>query len=97
MLTDAGGTVHAMAGLLPVETSFATRKLHLGYRQATWADTMPFADAGARSWGHEYHHATICGGEPGDLAAMTDGEANVLPPAGHRRGFVTGTFFHVIG
>ncbi|UYY59205.1 cobyrinate a,c-diamide synthase [Sphingomonas sp. S2-65] len=96
-LTDAAGTVHAMAGLLPVETSFAARKLHLGYRRATWTDTMPFADAGARCWGHEYHHATICGGEPGSLAAMTDGEANVLPPAGHRRGFVTGTFFHVIG
>ena len=33
-LTDAGGVIHAMAGLLGVATSFARRKLHLGYRNA---------------------------------------------------------------
>ncbi len=33
-LIDAQGAVHAMAGLLDLETSFAKRKLHLGYRQA---------------------------------------------------------------
>ncbi len=32
-LTDANGVHHPMAGLLPLETSFATRKLHLGYRR----------------------------------------------------------------
>ncbi len=32
-LIDAKGQSHAMAGLLPLTTSFATRKLHLGYRQ----------------------------------------------------------------
>jgi cobyrinic acid a,c-diamide synthase len=31
-LTDADGITHKMAGLLPLETSFAQRKLHLGYR-----------------------------------------------------------------
>jgi len=95
-LTDADGTVHAMSGLLPVETSFAVRKLHLGYRSAKWTGAMPFADAGQRCWGHEYHHATVSGGAPGDLAEMHDGEGNSLPTAGHRRGLVTGTFFHVI-
>ena len=32
-LIDSNGISHAMAGLLPVATSFAERKLHLGYRQ----------------------------------------------------------------
>ncbi len=32
-LIDAQGKRHAMAGLLPLTTSFASRKLHLGYRQ----------------------------------------------------------------
>ena len=32
-LAGADGATHAMAGLLPVATSFAVRKLHLGYRQ----------------------------------------------------------------
>ena len=31
-LTDADGQVHQMAGLLPLATSFADRRLHLGYR-----------------------------------------------------------------
>ena len=34
-LEDATGEVHPMAGLLPVATSYAKRKLHLGYRVAT--------------------------------------------------------------
>ena len=33
-LVDADGHRHAMAGLLPLETSFADRGLHLGYRRA---------------------------------------------------------------
>ena len=32
-LIDADGKAHAMLGLLPVETSFATRTRHLGYRK----------------------------------------------------------------
>ncbi|MFN7104951.1 MAG: cobyrinic acid a,c-diamide synthase, partial [Pseudorhizobium sp.] len=34
-LIDAGGERHAMLGLLPLVTSFAARKLHLGYRRLT--------------------------------------------------------------
>jgi cobyrinic acid a,c-diamide synthase len=33
-LEDGNGEVHRMAGLLPVDTSYAQRKLHLGYRVA---------------------------------------------------------------
>lgn len=95
-LTDAEGVPHEMAGLLPVETSFAVRKLHLGYRRARWRRDMGFADTGAESWGHEYHHATISGGEAASLAEMTDGLGEPLPPAGHAVGRVTGTFFHVV-
>lgn len=95
-LTDANGVSHAMAGLLPVETSFAVRKLHLGYRRARWRRDMPFAARGDEAWGHEYHHATIIGGEDATLADMTDGLGNALPAAGHGAGWVTGGFFHVI-
>ncbi|MEJ2020216.1 MAG: cobyrinic acid a,c-diamide synthase, partial [Maritimibacter sp.] len=53
-ITDAGGTKHEMLGLLALETSFATRKLHLGYRHAT-AEAGPFPG----HWGaHEFHYAT---------------------------------------
>jgi cobyrinic acid a,c-diamide synthase len=40
-LTDADGQAHRMAGLLPVETSFAQRKLHLGYRNAVLSAQTP--------------------------------------------------------
>ena len=43
-LTDASGAVHRMAGLLGVETSFAKRKMNLGYRDAT-LDRRPAASA----------------------------------------------------
>lgn len=95
-LTDAEGVAHAMAGLLPVETSFARRKLHLGYRRARWRSDVGFAPAGEASWGHEYHHASIVGGAPATLAEMEDGNGDALPDAGHRVGRVTGTFFHVV-
>ena len=36
-LVDAGGDTHPMAGLLGVATSFAKRRMHLGYRDVTLA------------------------------------------------------------
>ena len=45
-LIDADGVRHAMAGLLPVVTSFAARKLHLGYRQGTLLADGPLGAAG---------------------------------------------------
>ncbi len=95
-LTDVDGVRHAMAGLLPVETSFAQRKLNLGYRRVTWREATSFAEAGQTHRGHEFHYATITGGPPGNLAEMADGEGNALPAAGHRAGHVTGSFFHLI-
>jgi cobyrinic acid a,c-diamide synthase len=95
-LVDADGQAHRMAGLLPVETSFAARRLHLGYRRAIWTRDMPFADAGTASFGHEFHHATVIreGGEP--LADVVNAEDEALPPMGSRVGAVTGSFFHLI-
>lgn len=98
MIADANGQHHRMCGLLPVETSYATRKLHLGYRVATLRDDAALGQRGARLVGHEFHYASICGAmavEP-VLADITDGEGTDLGPAGHRVGFVSGTFFHLL-
>lgn len=95
-LTDAEGTAHAMAGLLPADFSFARRKLHLGYRRVRWRRPVPFAGAGEEARGHEYHHCTVTELAPADLADITDGDGNPLLPAGHGVGRVTGSFFHVI-
>jgi cobyrinic acid a,c-diamide synthase len=96
-LVDAMGARHAMTGLLGHATSFAQRKLHLGYRAARLLAPCPIGGAGARLRGHEFHHASLI--EPGDdaaLAEISDAQGRPVPEAGSRRGNVSGTFFHVI-
>jgi cobyrinic acid a,c-diamide synthase len=97
-LTDAEGVVHPMAGLLPMRTSFAKRRLHLGYRVARLLADGPLGPAGTRLVGHEFHYAS--GGEapaPDEaLAAVADAEGRDLGLAGHRAGRVTGGFFHLV-
>jgi cobyrinic acid a,c-diamide synthase len=96
-LIDADGTRHAMAGLLGHVTSFADRRLHLGYREAQLLAGCPIGPADARVRGHEFHYATLLSGESDDpLAELSDGEGRSLGPTGGRRGNVTGTFFHAI-
>ena len=58
-LEDADGTRHEMAGLLGHETSFAERKLHLGYREARLIAASALGPAGGALRGHEFHYATV--------------------------------------
>lgn len=96
-LIDADGVPHAMAGLLSVETSFAKRKMTLGYRRAILEADGPLGAAGAGLTGHEFHYATIVTqGEDPPLALVTDPHGSAPAPAGSRRGHVTGSFFHAI-
>jgi cobyrinic acid a,c-diamide synthase len=96
-LTDAAGITHAMAGLLDVETSFAHRKLHLGYRTAHLIEDTCLGSAGLRLRGHEFHYASVTaqGGEA-PFALISDAYGSAPMPSGSRRGQVSGSFFHVI-
>lgn len=96
-LEDADGTRHAMAGLLSHSTSFARRKLHLGYRAATLLADCALGAAGQEVRGHEFHYASVTdsGADPA-LVDLRDGRGAPLGPAGSRRGLVAGTFFHAI-
>lgn len=96
-LEDADGKTHRMAGLLSHATSFAHRRLHLGYREARLLADSPLGMAGARLRGHEFHYAvTIHPGNDEPLVELADGQGNLLGTSGGRRGQVTGTFFHAI-
>ncbi|AMJ62619.1 cobyrinate a,c-diamide synthase [Bosea sp. PAMC 26642] len=96
-LIDADGVSHAMAGLLGVETSFARRKMNLGYRRAVLQADGPLGDAGQALTGHEFHYATIVStGDDAPFAMVTDPHGSAPMPAGSRRGLVTGSFFHAI-
>lgn len=96
-LVDAAGNAHAMAGLLGVETSFARRRLNLGYRDALLLADTGLGPAGTRLRGHEFHYATVLsqGGDQA-LAEVEDAYGAVAPQAGSRRGTVTGSFFHAL-
>ena len=96
-LEDASGKRHAMLGLLGHTTSFAQRKLHLGYRTARLLADSPVGNAASVLRGHEFHYARLI--EPGNdapLVELADAQDAPLGKAGGRRGRVTGTFFHVI-
>lgn len=95
-LTDAEGQVHRMAGLLPLATSFAERRLHLGYRSLTLLQDGPLGRTGQRFRGHEFHYATTLSGTGKPLFAAADSCGVDLGPAGLRRGSVAGSFMHLI-
>jgi cobyrinic acid a,c-diamide synthase len=96
-LEDADGARHAMIGLLGHATSFASRKLHLGYRQARLLAAGPLGPAGGAIRGHEFHYASLAApGQDEPLVDLIDGQGQALGRSGGRRGHVTGAFFHAI-
>ena len=93
-LVDAEGTRHAMLGLLPLETSFADRRLHLGYRRLECLDGAPWAGTLA---GHEFHYASVVDeGSAERLFDAADSTNENAGPIGLRVGNVMGSFAHVI-
>ena len=97
ILTDGDGVTHKMAGLLPVETSFAERRLHLGYRIATLAGESPLGEKGTAFRGHEFHYATVVREGPGiPLFEATSAAGADLGPCGRVDGSVSGSFIHLI-
>jgi cobyrinic acid a,c-diamide synthase len=96
-LVDAEGRRHAMTGLLGHATSFAKRKLQLGYREASLLSRSSIGCVGQSVRGHEFHYATLIEtGADEPLVELADGLGQPLGKAGARRGHVTGTFFHAI-
>ena len=97
VLEDANCEKHQMSGLLSHSTSFAKRKMNLGYRQAILLASCPLGLVGAVVRGHEFHYAQVI--QPGTdepLVSLTDGQGAPLGSAGGWRGHVSGTFFHAI-
>jgi len=96
-LVDKEGKSWPMAGLLPLTTSFAKRKIHLGYRAVTLTADSPIGKNGQLIRGHEFHYASII--EQGTAQALgeaTDAGGTALGPVGQKIGPVSGTFFHAV-
>jgi cobyrinic acid a,c-diamide synthase len=95
-VVDAKGERHEMTGLLGLETSFAKRRMHLGYRHAELNVPMPGQQSGACLRGHEFHYASILTQPDAPLARVRDANGADVPETGSHRGHVSGTFFHLI-
>ena len=96
-LEDAAGRHHGMTGLLGHATSFARRKLHLGYRTVRLLSDGVLGRRGTLVRGHEFHYASLSStGDDEPFADISDSEGGAAQRTGGRRGLVTGTFFHAI-
>ena len=86
-----------MAGLLPIVTSFAEPRLHLGYRRIDCWRRRRWASRGPTFRGHEFHYAQLVerGAAP-RLFEVADATDRSLGQAGAQVGNVAGSFLHLI-
>jgi cobyrinic acid a,c-diamide synthase len=92
-ITDASGNRFDMAGLLDVETSFANKKRHLGYRKFTPVE--PFFWDGP-FLGHEFHYTNVF--QPAERRyspPMTPMTSRLAWPV-CVKGSVAGSYLHII-
>ncbi|HUY11652.1 MAG TPA: cobyrinate a,c-diamide synthase [Candidatus Dormibacteraeota bacterium] len=95
-ICDAQGVEHEMLGFLPLRSSFAAPRMHLGYREVRPLHDAPFARAQTPLRGQEFHFATgreEAGAEPLFQVLADDGGRT---PSGLRRENVSGSFVHLI-
>tara|TARA_E500000081_G_scaffold42493_1_gene46047 strand:- start:689 stop:1996 length:1308 start_codon:yes stop_codon:yes gene_type:complete len=95
-LIDKQGVSHKMAGLLGLVTSYEKRKFHLGYRQANLRVPALGYAKGTKLRGHEFHYSSIINQPDAALADVFDADGNSVAETGSFRGYVSGTFFHLI-
>jgi cobyrinic acid a,c-diamide synthase len=99
VLAECGGLLylaeeldgHAMCGALPARARM-TKRLSLGYREATAATATPWLAAGERVRGHEFHYTQVEGdGAP----AWTLAARGTERPDGFVSGGVQASYLHV--
>ncbi len=95
-LVDSDGVRHKMAGLLRLETSFAKRQLHLGYRVIEQQSVTPFGPVGSGFSAHEFHYSSILREEGQPLFFAKDALGSDLGSKGLRTGSIAGSYMHLI-
>ena len=93
-IIDADGNSHTMVGLLGHVTSFADRKLQLGYRKLKPEPGSPWSTPLSA---HEFHYSTLThAGSDAPLFNQLDSRNEDLGKTGGRRGSVMGSYMHLI-
>lgn len=96
-IIDGEGRTHAMADLLPVTTSFAEPRLHLGYRRMRLLAPSPLGPQGTTHRGHEFHYGMpVETGAAEPLFEVTDSLGRDLGAQGCSRANVAGSYLHLI-
>jgi cobyrinic acid a,c-diamide synthase len=102
VLAECGGLLYlaaeldgkAMCGALPVRAAM-TRRLTLGYREATALSPTSWLDAGERVRGHEFHYSQVEPLNGGDQAAWMLEARGTERSEGFVAGGVQASFLHV--
>jgi len=102
VLAECGGLLYlsseldgqAMCGALPVQATM-TRRLTLGYRDATAVSATPWLDAGDEVRGHEFHYSQVEPLGEGAQAAWTLAARGTERSEGIVAGGVQASFLHV--
>ena len=97
-LIDSEGVKHPMLGLLPITTSFASRKLSLGYRHASLSTPTPFGAKSTTFASHEFHYTTLTESDPSvpPLFSVKDALGNSLGDYGMSLGNTMGSYLHLL-
>ncbi len=95
-LIDADGQRHEMLGLLSLVTSYARRKLHLGYRVASLRQPCVALPGASVLRGHEFRYSRVVENRDDALAEVRDANGALVAETGSRRGSVSGSFFHAV-
>ena len=96
-IIDAQGVRHQMAGLLPLVTTFAKKKRHLGYREIRALTNFSLGSEGEIWRGHEFHYTRIeWQGEAEALFEVNDAYGSSQGLQGLKVGTVAGSYLHLI-
>jgi cobyrinic acid a,c-diamide synthase len=93
-IIDAHGNAFQMSGLLALETSFAIRKLHLGYRLLS--PSTPLSWLSDPIIAHEFHYTQATMASGNSLFTAQDSAGNALMDIGLTNGSVAGSYAHII-
>lgn len=95
-IEDKDGLTYEMAGILELATSFAKRKLHLGYRDVVLESPSILGDKGTCFRGHEFHYASILSEDGNAAFRAKNALGEDLGVCGLTKGRTLASFIHLI-
>jgi cobyrinic acid a,c-diamide synthase len=100
-LRTADGTVHEMAGLVPVEVATCSATPRAGYRTLRLLEDCMLGTTGSRLRGHEYHACSLVGpgtfegSRPRPAWSVHDADGEPLGCEGWVEGDLVASFLHL--